>query len=51
MVQRIANSELYLNWVIGGVFTVTALIQLVMILQKKDAISKFGDSKDNTAIN
>jgi threonine/homoserine/homoserine lactone efflux protein len=51
MVQRIANSEQYLNWVIGGVFTVTALIQLVMILQKKDAISKFGDSKDNTAIN
>ena len=47
MVQRIANSEQYLNWVIGGVFTVTALIQLVMILQKKDAISKFGDSKDH----
>ena len=51
MVQRIANSEQYLNWVIGGIFTVTALIQLVMILQKKDAISKFGDSKDNTASN
>jgi threonine/homoserine/homoserine lactone efflux protein len=51
MIQRIANSEQYLNWVIGGIFTVTALIQLVMILQKKDAISKFGDSKDNTASN
>ncbi len=51
MVQRIANSEQYLNWVIGGIFTLTALIQLVMILQKKDAISKFGDSKDNTASN
>ena len=51
MVQRIANSEQYLNWVIGGIFTVTALIQLVMILQKKDAISKFGDSKDNTESN
>ena len=43
MIQRIANSEQYLNWVIGGIFTVTALIQLVMILRKKDAISKFGD--------
>jgi threonine/homoserine/homoserine lactone efflux protein len=43
MIQRIANSEQYLNWVIGGIFTVTALIQLVMILRKKDAISKFKD--------
>ena len=51
MVQRIANSEQYLNWVIGGIFTVTALIQLVMILQKKDAISKFGDSKGNSVSN
>ncbi len=51
MVQRIANSEQYLNWVIGGIFTVTALIQLVMILQKKDAISKFGDRKGNSVSN
>ena len=51
MVQRIANSEQYLNWVIGGIFTVTALIQLVMILQKKDAISKFGDSRGNAVSN
>jgi threonine/homoserine/homoserine lactone efflux protein len=43
MIQRIANSEQFLNWVIGGIFTVTALIQLVMILRKKDAISKFKD--------
>jgi hypothetical protein len=39
MVQRIANSEQYLNWVIGGIFAVTALIQLMMILQKKAARS------------
>ena len=45
MIQRIANSEQYLNWVIGGIFTVTACIQLVMILRKKDAISKFGDGR------
>ncbi|MBC7686789.1 MAG: LysE family transporter [Aquabacterium sp.] len=41
MVQRIANSEQYLNWVIGGIFTVTALIQLIKILRHKDAVSKF----------
>lgn len=41
MVQRIANSQQYLNWVIGGIFTLTALIQFIKILRKKDAISKF----------
>ena len=45
LVQRIANSEQYLNWVIGGVFTLTALIQLIKILRKKDAISKFAEEK------
>jgi threonine/homoserine/homoserine lactone efflux protein len=41
MVQRIANSQQYLNWVIGGIFTLTALIQLIKILRHKDAVSKF----------
>ncbi len=45
MVQRIANSQQYLNWIIGGIFTVTATIQLIMIIRKKDAISKFGEKK------
>lgn len=45
MVQRIANSEQYLNWIIGGVFTLTAMIQLIKILRKKDAISKFAEEK------
>lgn len=41
VVDRIANSEQYLNWVIGGIFTITALIQLIKILRHKDALSKF----------
>ncbi len=41
LVQRIANSGQYLNWVIGGVFTLTAIIQLVKMITKKDAITKF----------
>jgi threonine/homoserine/homoserine lactone efflux protein len=41
VVQKIANSEVYLNWVIGGIFTITALIQLYKILTHKDAIDKF----------
>jgi threonine/homoserine/homoserine lactone efflux protein len=41
MVQRIANSQQYLNWIIGGIFAITALIQLIKILRHKDAVSKF----------
>lgn len=41
IVQRIANSQQYLNWVIGGIFTLTAFIQLVKILLHKDDVSKF----------
>ena len=43
MVERIANSQQYLNWVIGGIFALTAIIQFVRILLKKDAIYKFTD--------
>ena len=41
MVQRIANSQQYLNWAIGGIFTLTAIIQLVKMLLHKDAVSTF----------
>lgn len=45
MVERIANSQQYLNWVIGGIFTLTALIQFIKIMRHKDAISKFVENK------
>ncbi len=38
MVSRIANSQQYLNWVIGGIFAVTALITLWKILRKKKEV-------------
>lgn len=39
LVSRIANSQLYLNWVIGGVFAITAMIMLYKILRpKKDSL-------------
>jgi threonine/homoserine/homoserine lactone efflux protein len=44
MVQKIANSQQYLNWVIGGIFTISALIQFIRIVRKKDAISKFAET-------
>ena len=48
MVQRIANSQQYLNWVIGGIFALTALIQLFKIIRKKDAITKFANEQETT---
>ncbi len=45
LVQRIANSQQYLNWVIGGIFAVTAIIQLIKMLMKKDGVSKFHEAK------
>jgi threonine/homoserine/homoserine lactone efflux protein len=41
LVGRISNSQQYLNWVIGGIFALTALIQLWKMLRKKDAVSRF----------
>jgi len=41
MVQRIANSQQYLNWIIGGIFALTAIIQLIKMLRHKDAVYKF----------
>jgi threonine/homoserine/homoserine lactone efflux protein len=41
IVQRIAKSQYYLNWVIGTIFTITAIIQLIKMLRNKDAVYKF----------
>jgi threonine/homoserine/homoserine lactone efflux protein len=41
LVQRISGAQQYLNWVIGGIFTVTAIIQFIKIRLKKDEVEKF----------
>lgn len=46
MVNRIANSQQYLNWIIGTIFAITAIIQLIKILMKKDAVTKFKENKN-----
>ena len=43
MVQKIANSQQYLNWVIGGIFALTAIIQFIKMMRHKDAVSKFSN--------
>ncbi len=44
LVQRISNSQEYLNWVIGIIFTITAIIQFIKMIRNKDAVSKFRNS-------
>ncbi len=43
LVQNIANSQAYLNWIIGGIFTITAVIQLVKMILHKDGVSKLDE--------
>ncbi len=35
--DKLANNQHVLNWIIGGIFAITAIIQLWKILKKKDA--------------
>ncbi|MBK7434535.1 MAG: LysE family transporter [Chitinophagaceae bacterium] len=46
LVQRIANSGQYINWVIGGIFTLTAIVQLIKMMRHKDAVHKFTHADD-----
>ena len=47
--KKISNSEEYMNWVIGGIFALTAVIQLIKILKHKDAITKFTHPEEQEA--
>lgn len=40
LVQRIHNSEAYLNWVIGSIFAISAIVQLIKMIRKKDTAEK-----------
>ena len=41
LVQQVAGSQAYLNWIIGCIFAVTAVIQFIKILMHKDGVSTF----------
>ena len=47
VVQRITNSQQYLNWVIGGIFALTALIQAIKMIRHKDVVYKFTHEDEN----
>lgn len=44
--NRIHNSGKYINWVIGGIFTITAIIQLIKMMRHKDAVHKFTHAEE-----
>lgn len=46
LVQRIANSQEYLNWVIGAIFALTAIIQAIKMIRHKDAVHKFTHAEE-----
>jgi threonine/homoserine/homoserine lactone efflux protein len=41
LVQRISGSQQYINWVIGSIFAITAIIQAIKMIRHKDAVHKF----------
>ncbi len=51
VVQRIAGSQQYLNWVIGSIFAITAIIQAIKMIRHKDAVYKFTHEDGDTKLN
>ncbi|MCP9749761.1 LysE family translocator [Ferruginibacter sp. HRS2-29] len=53
LVGRIANSQQYLNWIIGGIFAITAIIQLIKLLRHKgieEKMHKIEDQHNETIV-
>jgi threonine/homoserine/homoserine lactone efflux protein len=46
--NRLNNNQHILNWVIGGIFTITAIIQLWKIFSKKDAVHQLEHPEEVT---
>lgn len=46
--EKLNNNQNILNWVIGGIFSITAIIQLWRILKHKDAIHQMGHPEEVT---
>jgi threonine/homoserine/homoserine lactone efflux protein len=48
--ERLSNSEAYMNWIIGIIFCVTAVLQLYKILNHKGAADKIHEIKDEDVV-
>ncbi len=49
IVEKLNTSQSILNYVIGGIFALTAIIQLIRILWHKDAVDKMQKNMAETA--
>ena len=47
--SKITNNQHVLNWVIGGIFSLTALIQIWRMLKKKDAVHNLEHPEEMTS--
>ena len=45
VVNNISSSQAYINWIVGGIFAITAVIQLAKMFLHKDAISRMGEGE------
>ncbi|MBS1918856.1 MAG: LysE family transporter [Bacteroidetes bacterium] len=48
MVDKLNANQHILSWIIGGIFAVTAIIQLIRILRKKDPVSQMNHPEEVT---
>jgi hypothetical protein len=48
MVDKLNANQDVLNWIIGGIFAITAIIQFWKILKKKDAVHKLEHPEEMT---
>ena len=51
LVQRISGSQQYINWVIGTIFAITAIIQAIKMIRHKDAVHKFTHAEEKKEVN
>jgi threonine/homoserine/homoserine lactone efflux protein len=50
LTQRISNSQQYINWVIGSIFALTAVVQAIKMIRHKDAVYKFTHADEKESI-
>ena len=46
--NKVSNNQHILNWVIGGIFAITAIVQLWRILKKRDAVHRLEHPEEET---
>ncbi len=47
IVDKLSHNQNILNWVIGGIFLITAIIQLYKIMRHKDAVQQIHDLRED----